>query len=232
MLQQTQQGAARSVAPEFPSGVPARSTATPGRFRRRTTLDDASDRSGLVARAIARGKEGDPEAIRFLYQRYADNVYGYVCSIVRDEHEAEDVTQNVFAKLMTNLSKYEPRAVPFSAWILRVARNAAMDHLRARRMIPCEEVRDPAAHADDTGSLRRASLRQALGDLPDEQRRVLVLRHLVGLSPGEIAESMGKTEGSVHALHHRGRRSLQQSLVRLEAAPSLRAVPAAVPAAQ
>ena len=71
--------------------------------------------------------------------------------IVRDEYEAEDVTQHVFAKLMKILHKYEPRGVPFAAWILRVARNVAVDHMRARRAIPCEEVREP----DDARGPRR-----------------------------------------------------------------------------
>src|SRR5215203_4102208 len=104
---------------------------TSGRFRRRSTLDDRSDRA-LVDMAVNRAKEGDAEALRFLYVRYADNVYGYVTSIVRDEHEAEDLTQQVFTKLITVLPRYEQREVPFSAWILRVARNVAVDHLRAR----------------------------------------------------------------------------------------------------
>ena len=90
--------------------------------------------------AVARGKEGDREAIRFLYVRYSDNIYGYVRSIVRDEHEAEDITQHVFAKLMTVLVKYEERGVPFFAWLLRLAHNAAIDHLRGRRATPAEEV--------------------------------------------------------------------------------------------
>ena len=60
---------------------------------------------------------------------------------MRDEHEAEDVTQQIFAKLLTTIDRYEPRQVPFSAWILRVAHNAAIDHLRARRPVPLEEVR-------------------------------------------------------------------------------------------
>ena len=72
------------------------------------------------------------DAVRFLYVRFKDNVYGYVLSIVREPHEAEDVTQQVFMKLMSSISKYEPRAVPFTAWILRVARNVAIDHLRQR----------------------------------------------------------------------------------------------------
>ena len=96
-----------------------------GPFRRRTTLDETPEHDGTVARAVVRAKQGDHEALRYLYVRYADNVYGYVNSIVRDDHEAEDVTQHVFAKLMVVLPKYEQREVPFFAWILRVARNVA-----------------------------------------------------------------------------------------------------------
>ena len=57
--------------------------------------------------------------------RYADDVQRFVQSIVRDVHEAEDITQNVFAKLITAIEKYEERAVPFAGWLMRVARNAA-----------------------------------------------------------------------------------------------------------
>src|SRR3712207_5827029 len=109
-----------------------------GRFRRRRTIDQSPRNEQLVLDAAIRAKTGDQDALRFLYLRYADNVFGYVCSIVRDEHDAEDVTQQVFAKMTTALGRYEPRAVPFSAWILRVAHNAAIDHVRARRAIPCE----------------------------------------------------------------------------------------------
>jgi RNA polymerase sigma-70 factor, ECF subfamily len=190
-----------------------------GAFHRRS-LGDIDDRDGLVSLAIARGKEGDREAIRFLYVRYADNVYGYICSIVRDEHEAEDLTQEVFAKLLTALHKYEPRDAPFAAWLLRVARNVAIDYVRRRRAVLCEEVRSPETAAEDTGHQRALSLDEALAALPDDQRRVLVLRHVIGLSPGEIADFLDKTEGSVHALHHRGRYTVRRELERLCAAPA------------
>lgn len=200
-------------------------TARPaGRFRSQTTLDDgpAGERR-VVVQAVARAKAGDREAVRFLYMRYADNVYGYVRSIVRDHYEAEDVTQQVFAKLMTAIAKYEPQAVPFSAWILRVARNVAVDHVRQRRAVPCEEVRvldgrDDEGHREECS----LSLREALQRLPDDQRQVVVLRHLVGLSPGEIAGQLGKTEPAIHGLHHRGRGALRTSLAERECAPAVR----------
>jgi RNA polymerase sigma-70 factor (ECF subfamily) len=196
-------------------------TRVTGRFRTHTTLDDgpAGERR-VVAQAVARAKAGDREAVRFLYMRYADNVYGYVRSIVKDHHEAEDVTQHVFAKLITAIGKYEPRAVPFSAWILRVARNVAVDHLRSRRSAPSEEIFGMDERADDVSIDRSYSVREALAALPDEQRKVVVLRHVVGLNPGEIARCMGRTESSIHGLHHRGRRALQVEFTTRDSAPS------------
>jgi RNA polymerase sigma-70 factor (ECF subfamily) len=190
------------------------------RFLRAST---PSDNPQLVMQAVARAKEGDMSALHFLYVRFADDVCGYVHSIVDDWHEAEDITQNVFAKLMKAIHKYEPRDVPFTAWVLRVARNAALDHLRARRQIPFEEVRIDDDGHEQVGFERSQSLRDALQRLPEEQREVLILRHLVGLSPGEIAQRLGKTEGSIHGLHHRGRGALQRALREMDAGPVIAA---------
>jgi RNA polymerase sigma-70 factor, ECF subfamily len=178
-----------------------------------------SGNSQLVQHAIERAKAGDNEGLHFLYARYAADVQRYVTSVVHDHHEAEDITQNVFAKLMTAIRKYEQREVPFAAWIMRVARNAALDHLRARRSIPAEEVRVADNGNAQTSIDRGQDLRLALEQLPEDQREVLILRHVAGLSPLEIADTLQKTESSVHGLHHRGRRTLQEKLVELGAAP-------------
>ena len=177
--------------------------------------------SRLVQQAVRRAKDGDREAMHFLYVRYAPDLNRYVNSFVRDPHEAEDIVQNVFAKLMTGIGKYEQKDVPFTAWLLRVARNAALDHIRARRAIPTEEVRIADNGQSEVRLERGRDLRHALEELPDDQREVLVLRHVVGLSPVEIADTLGKSESSIHGLHHRGRRSLQLSLRRLGAAPTV-----------
>jgi RNA polymerase sigma-70 factor (ECF subfamily) len=190
------------------------------RFRRRR-LDQARDSEEIVLAAVRRAKLGDPDAIRFLYLRYADNVYGYVCSIVRDEHEAEDVTQQIFAKLLTALERYEPRSVPFSAWILRIAHNAAIDHMRARRAVPCEEVRSPELEDVDVSRERARDLHSALDKLPPEQRDVIVMRFVLGLSPGEIAERIGRSEDAVHGLQHRGRITLRRELTAMQSAPAV-----------
>jgi RNA polymerase sigma-70 factor, ECF subfamily len=177
----------------------------------------------LVSRAVKRAQAGDRDALAFLYARYADNLHGYVRSIVHDHHEAEDVTQQVFAKLIRVIGKYEEREVPFFAWMLRVARNVAVDHLRKQLPVPVEEVRTTdrgLAHA--LGGERLTDLMDALATLPPGQREVLILRHFAGLSPTEIATRTGKTEGSIHGLHHRGRRALTAELASRGSAPATR----------
>jgi RNA polymerase sigma-70 factor (ECF subfamily) len=176
---------------------------------------------GLVSQAVRRAQEGDRDALGFLYARYADNVCGYVRSIVHDQHEAEDITQHVFAKLIHVIGKYEERDVPFFAWILRVSRNVAVDHIRHLRAIPVEEVRvvDEGGGGPGEGE-RMNDLREALALLPPDQREVLVLRHFADLSPSEIAQRTGRSEGSVHGLHHRGRRTLTAELTSRGVVPS------------
>lgn len=184
-----------------------------------STLDDPIRNGELVQEAVARAKGGDTEGLHFLYARYAADVQRYVASFVHDRHEAEDITQNVFAKLVTGIGKYEQREAPFAAWIMRVARNAALDHMRARRAVPVEEVRIADDGSDQLGANRSRDLRHALAELPEDQREVLILRHIAGLSPVEIAAALKKSESSVHGLHHRGRRTLREKLVELGAAP-------------
>jgi RNA polymerase sigma-70 factor, ECF subfamily len=186
-----------------------------GCFRTKRTLDVGED----AELAISLAKNGDELGFRYLYVHYADNVYSYVRAILDDEHEAEDVTQLVFAKLLTAIEGYEPRGVPFSAWLLRIARNAAIDQLRRNRPVVSEEVRGTEYEVDEIAQDRRWALTSALANLPEDQRRVVILRHLVGLTPPEIAMRMGKTEKAVHALHHRGRKMLRAYLVGSGSAP-------------
>ena len=188
-----------------------------GQFRRRRKLDNSPRGEQLVIAAVARAKEGDADALRYLYLRYADNVYGYVCSIVRDEHEAEDVTQQVLTRLMSSIERYEQRSVPFSSWLLRITHNMSIDHIRARRPVPIEHVHSPDEVAPGGGREALADLRLALDALPAEQRDVIVLRFLVGLTPSEVAERMGRSEDAVHGLQHRGRRRLRSEMRALAA---------------
>jgi RNA polymerase sigma-70 factor (ECF subfamily) len=207
-------GAGRSSEPLREASDPLTS------FRLRTATVENVAAARATRLAVARAKQGDRDALRALYVRYADNVYSYVASIVRNHHEAEDVTQQVFAKLTDSLAHYEDRGAPFLSWLVRLARNAAIDQLRSRRAIPvAEPVLESHPSEESTARDRRDSLRSALATLPEDQREIIVLRHLGGLAPAEIATRLGRSESAVNGLHHRGRRALRAELIRLGAAP-------------
>lgn len=190
-----------------------------GRFKRtrsRVTED------GLTHAAVKRACDGDDDALRLLYLRYAGSVFAYVRSMIPDEHEAEDITQTVFARLPHRLQRYEPRRVPFGAWITTVAHNAAIDHLRAKRMVPCEHALDPETPHEDLSQERLEDIRAALAELSTAQREVLILRFVAGLGIKEVAEKLGRSEQAIDALQHRARGRFRAELTRLEAAPSAR----------
>ena len=191
-------------------------------FGGRCGSDRTAVGEALARRAAERARGGDREALRFLYLRYSDAVYAYVRSIVGDEHAAEDVTQTVFSRLAMRLQRYRTGEAPFGTWITRVAHNAAIDHLRAQRRLSHEEIQEPGTSLEDVAPERRDALREALLTLPEDQREVVVLRFMVGMSASEVGERIGRSEPAVHALQHKGRRQLRNELVRLNAAPTVR----------
>jgi RNA polymerase sigma-70 factor (ECF subfamily) len=190
-------------------------------FKAERLVDYSPETRERTRLAVQRAKAGDREALKFLYVTYSPNVYGYVRSIVHDDHEAEDVTQQAFAKLMTCFAKYDERDVPFVAWLLRLARNLSLDHVRARRIPSADSLH--GQHVVSDPELDRPEIvRVAFRSLSADQRKVVFLRHVVGLSPPEIAEQMGRTPGSVHGLHYRARHTLQRELERMQAGPLTR----------
>ena len=194
-------------------------TAARSGYRRRRQLSHPPAGQALVRAAAERAREGDDDALRLLYLLYADNVYGYVLAIVRDEHDAEDITSEVFSKLPRALTRYRSGATPFAAWLLRVARNAALDHLRAQRSVPRAEVHAVTEEAETPAFERLADLRAALASLPTDQRQVMLMRLVAGMSPGEVALELGRSVDAVHALQHRARRRLRRELTQQGWAP-------------
>ena len=165
---------------------------------------------------------GDRDALGDLYVRYGPPVHRHVLRIVGDEHEAQDVTQLVFVKLLGNASRYEERRGDLAVWILRIARNLAIDELRRRRPVPASDRPEPTQASDDAAIELGQALRDALAALSDEQREVVVLRHLAGLGAREIAARLSKSEAAVHALNHRGRTAMRASLLQAGVAPVTR----------
>jgi RNA polymerase sigma-70 factor, ECF subfamily len=200
-------------------------------FTDRRRWHDGDRERSLTRRAVRRANDGDGEAMGELYDRYAARVYGHVRRMLRDRHDAEDVTQLVFLKLTWTLDRYDERSGDFCAWLLRVAHNLAIDELRRRRPVLVGDVfgagaGDAAAADEQAAAMRVGALRDALAALSDEQREVVVLRQFVGLRPREIADRMDRSEGSVHALYHRGRMAMQASLADAQSGPATRAAKA------
>jgi RNA polymerase sigma-70 factor (ECF subfamily) len=214
--------ASRSRTLPLPEARTAWAGQTKDRLVAKASVESSPEIERLVNRAVARAKQGDREAVRFLYFQYADNVYGYVRTIVCDHHDAEDVTQQVFAKLLTVIHKYEDRGLPFVGWLMRMSHNAAVDAVRARRETPAEEIYGGAGEAGfEERAQVASSLREAIAALPDDQREVVVMRHVMGLTPLEIADRTGRTNSSVYGLHHRGRRALCDELRKLDSVPAI-----------
>lgn len=163
-----------------------------------------------------------------LYVLHAPAVHAHVLRVVKDVDDADDVTQQVFAKLLTGLDRYRPGEAPFIVWVLRVARNAAIDHVRRVRAVPVDDVGRDRVRDDHAAEEVRSALRAALDLLPQGQRDVLLLTHLVGLAPHEIAAELGCSVRAVHGLHYRGRAAVRATLTDLGSAPAVArlAVPA------
>jgi RNA polymerase sigma-70 factor, ECF subfamily len=171
---------------------------------------------------IARAARGDARAFSEIYRDSAPRIRRYVRTIVWNRWDAEDVTQEVFVKILTALDQFDPSRAAFSAWTLRVARNAAIDHLRREQSRAGWCELDQRTAVDDVGQRCGESLRQVLGELNHRQREILVLRALAGLTPHEVATGAQATRGSINTQYHRARIAARDRLCEIDAAPSIR----------
>lgn len=161
---------------------------------------NAEDEAGLVQAAQA-----DPAAFIPLYHRYLDRIYAYLRARTASDDEAADLTQQVFLQALDALARYRGvRDGSFAAWLFRIARNAAIDAHRRRRvavawdLLP-EALQPLAAHDPDARLLRReevARLRVLFGQLDAETRELLALRFAGGLTIAEIAAVVGKSKAA------------------------------------
>jgi RNA polymerase sigma-70 factor, ECF subfamily len=199
-----------SVAPLF-SRSSRMVTSTDGRGQRESTLN-----------ALRRARRGEAEAFDRLYREYAPGVFTYVRRMLRNEYDAQDVTQQVFVKLATSLDKYDARRADFSAWLLRISHNLAVDHLRKQRLTLLSDPVDATEEAKPPDRDDGRSLRETFRALSSAQRDVLLLREVVGLTPREVARRLGKTEAAVNTCHHRARRAAVRSLTAMGSTPATR----------
>lgn len=157
----------------------------------------------------------DPSRFAELYELHFDRVYAYVARRVRDRAETQDLTAHVFQQALANLGKFKWRGAPFAAWLYRIASNAIADHAR-RNMRETNDLQSAtettAASVDLEDVERRARLFRAVDKLPDDQRRVIVLRFSEEKSIREIADELGRSEGAIKQLQFRGLENLRSRL--------------------
>lgn len=175
-----------------------------------------------TARLVARFQAGERDAFTTLYTRYFDRVYGYLRVALRDQHEAEDVTQQVFLSVLESLAEYERRRAPFRAWLFTLVRNRAVDHLRRQGRVELnasaelERRREPPGaeepFANGLDWISDRELMLFVERLPVAQRQVLVLRYILDLTHAEIATVLGRTPTDVRTLQHRALRFLRERL--------------------
>jgi RNA polymerase sigma-70 factor, ECF subfamily len=166
---------------------------------------------------VERGKRGDREALEELYLLHFDRIYSYLHLSVGNRHDAEDLTTQTFLRMLEAIGRFEWKAVPFSAWLFRIAHNLAMDHFRAgKRVQPEEEIPEPPGSEEASAehhalhSIGRASMLELIAELSPEQRQVLTLKFVFSFANADVAKILGKSEGAVKSLQHRALASLQR----------------------
>lgn len=170
---------------------------------------------------IERILSGEPEAFEALVRRYNRLGGAVACAIVGDYHQAEDIVQEAFLKAFRALGTLR-QPDRFKSWFVGLVRSRAIDVLRERRahrVVPVPEVPDDAAGAEgpspedvEVREETRRKIREAVDELPELDRLVVVLKHMEGLSYKEIAEIVDTTEGAVESRLFRARQVLKRKL--------------------
>lgn len=166
-------------------------------------------------RLLIEAAQNDPSRFAELYEQNFHRVYAYVARRVRDRVEIQDLTAQVFHKALANLGKFKWKGSPFAAWLYRIASNAIADRAR-QKMRESYDQPDPASESSTATDLeaveRRARLFSAVDKLPEDQRRVIVMRFADEKSIREIGDELGRSEGAVKQLQFRALENLRNRL--------------------
>ncbi len=160
---------------------------------------------------LERAKRAEPSALAELYDQYINPIYNYVYHRVGQAELAEDITGQVFMRMLEAIRAGRAWNTSFSGWLYRIAHNLVIDYYRRRQRATFIDLDDAAPIQARDGDpvkntelrLDKEHLRSALASLTEEQAQVITLRFLDELSIAEVSEVMGKTDGAIKALQYR-----------------------------
>jgi RNA polymerase sigma-70 factor (ECF subfamily) len=152
------------------------------------------------------------EAIGILYDRHHERIFRYLWMRLSSYQQAEDLTGEVFARMVASLPRYQDRELPFQAWLYRIAHNLLVDQYRktnSGQMLALDDIKDNPVEEHDPASLVEDRLlaeevRGAIERLEAHQKDVIILRFLIGLPINDVALILDKTIPTIKALQHRG----------------------------
>lgn len=171
-------------------------------------------------RLLKIAQDGEADAFGEIYERYGQAIFRFLYSRLDNRHDAEDLTEEVFYRVWRSLPKYKHRGVPFAAFLFRVAHNALIDHYRRyEQQVVGLSLTDNPLHDNyynpeeiTNENNEREEIREALNQLREDYREVLVLRFLSDLSPSETAKVMDRSVGAVRILQHRALAAMRNIL--------------------
>ncbi len=166
---------------------------------------------------VALAQTGDIEAVGELYDRHRERIFRYIRVHTNNTQVAQDLTGELFYRMINALPSFEPRGVPFSAWLYRIARNLIINEGRKEsKQITVSLDHAETIHQNGTNpvvvveqQLQMEQVLQGLEKIDENQREVVVLRFIVGLSLQETAVTLERTVGAVKTLQRRGVLALQ-----------------------
>ena len=163
-------------------------------------------------------KAGDLSLASILFRKYHRKIYHFLGKMSGDYHTAEDLTQNVFVKMIQYKNSYNPE-MNFEAWIYRIARNSFLDHVRQKKTLVYTDLEpfQQISERDEVNPEEQYNrLHQALAGLPEDDREVLILTRFQKMKYQEVAAILGTTESNVKVKVFRALEKLRTTFFQIE----------------
>jgi len=178
-------------------------------------LQTAKTSENEIERLVERAADGDAAAFGELYDIHVDQIYRHIYYRVGSPGDAEDLTQQVFINAWRAIGRFRKKSSPFAAWLMTISRNLLTDFYRARKdNISLDGDYDKVSDEPDPAQItetesERRELMQVIARLPEDHRRVIILRFIEDYSFSEIAAALRKSEGAVRVVLHRALKKMR-----------------------